>query len=225
MHDLIYVFIFSLISLAALFVLTKLMGQKQVSQLNMFDYIIGISIGSIAAEMASDIEDPEKPLLAMAVYGAVAFLNSFITARSTKIRRAVSGTPIILVRGGTIYKEKLKKARIDLSDLLMECRGHGYFNLSDIELAILEQNGKVSFLPKEAIRPLSPSDMNMAPSQKNLGYNVIMDGHIMEETLLKSGMSEDRLKKELKNQGFRSPSEVFLAVYDGTSLSAWRAEG
>ena len=223
--DLCFVAISSLVSLAVLFLLTKLMGQKQISQLNMFDYIIGISIGSIAAEMASEIENPEKPLLAMMIYGVVAFLISVITAKSPRARRMISGAPVILMRGDVIYRDKLKKARLDINDFLMSCREKGYFNLSDIELAVLEHNGSMSFLLKESRRPLMPEDMNISPEQQKLGYEVIMDGAIMKENLKKCGRDEAWLNAELKKQGFTKASEVFVGVFDCQSnLSLWRGE-
>ena len=220
--SLLSVAITAFVSICILFLLTKLMGQKQVSQLSMFDYIVGISIGSIAAELASEIENPEKPLVAMIIFGVFAYIISIITEKSTRTRRLINGAPIILLRRNIIYRDKLKKARLDVNDLLMACREKGYFNLSDIELVLLEHNGTVSILPKETKRVLTPEDIKLSPQQQQLGYDVIMDGVIMKNNLKKCGRDENWLNSELKKQGFSNAAEVYVGIFDclGT-LSLW----
>lgn len=212
--ELLLVALSSVVSLIVLFLLTKLMGHKQVSQLNLFDYIIGISIGSIAAEMASEIEEPEKPLAAMIIYGIAAVLISLIEMRSVKARRIITGTPEVLMRGGTVYKNALKKAKLTVNELLMSARCQGYFDISEIELALLEQNGTISFMPKSSSRPLTPDDMNISPPQSFLGYDVIIDGVIMKDNLKKCGRDEKWLTAELKKQGYGNERDVFLGVFD-----------
>ena len=161
--NLLRVAVTSLISLAALFLLTKLMGNKQVSQMNLFDYIVGITIGSIAAEMATELDTPENSLLAMAVYAVVAVCISLLTNKSLAARRIMTGKPLILMDGGVIYRDNLKKAKMDLGEFLMYCRIGGYFDLSQIQTALLEHNGKVTFLPVEMQRPATPADFSTQP--------------------------------------------------------------
>ena len=134
-------------SLAALFLLTKLSGNKQVSQMNLFDYVMGITIGSIAAEMASELESPLRPLWAMVVYGLTAWGIALLTNRSIRVRRFITGKPLILMDSGVIYRKNLRRARMDLNEFLMYCRVSGYFDLNQIQTAILEHNGTVTFLP------------------------------------------------------------------------------
>ena len=128
-------------SLAALFLLTKLSGNKQVSQMNLFDYVMGITIGSIAAEMASELESPLRPLWAMVVYGLTAWGIALLTNRSIRVRRFITGKPLILMDSGVIYRKNLRRARMDLNEFLMYCRVSGYFDLNQIQTAILEHNG------------------------------------------------------------------------------------
>ena len=136
--NLLRVAVTSLISLAALFLLTKLMGNKQVSQMNLFDYIVGITIGSIAAEMATELDTPENSLLAMVIYAVVAVIISLLTNKSLAARRIMTGKPLILMDGGVIYRDNLKKAKMDLGEFLMYCRIGGYFDLSQIQTALLD---------------------------------------------------------------------------------------
>lgn len=215
--EILQVLITSAVSLAVLFLLTKLMGNKQVSQLSMFDYIIGISIGSIAAEMATELENPENSLAAMIVYGVIAFLVSVISQRSVKVRKVMSGRPLVIMDNGIIYRENLKKARIDLSDFLTQCRTSGYFDLNQIQTAVMEYNGAISFLPVSKYRPATPSDMDIQPEQEYLQITVIMDGHINKSNLKLSGNNEVWLTKQLHLQGYNNPSDVLLALCDNNN--------
>lgn len=138
----------SLGSILILFLLTKIMGNREMSQLSMFDYVISITIGSIAAEMSTSLEDNFlEPVVAMIIYGLVATAISYFTCKSIKIRRIVSGRSKILYDNGKIYRKNLIKSKLDLNEFLMQCRINGYFNLADIQTAILEPNGRISFLP------------------------------------------------------------------------------
>ena len=144
----------SLLSIAVLFLLAKLMGTKQVSQMTMFDYAVGITIGSVAAELATELEEPAKPLTALILYGVVAFLISILTNKSVKARAVVTGKPLVLLENGVIYRQNLKKARLDLNEFLTYCRIGGWFDLNQLQSAVLEHNGVVSFLPKDFFRQL-----------------------------------------------------------------------
>src|SRR5574344_2270004 len=127
----------SLISLLALFFVTKMIGKKQVSQLSLFDYVIGISIGNFAAEMTINLDSNEiNGVLAVVIFGVIAYLVSILTMKSMCLRRFFSGTPTILIQDGKIIKEGLKKAKFDLNDLLEQCRINGYFNILDIDYAL-----------------------------------------------------------------------------------------
>ena len=199
--DLLSVLIVSLVSIIVLFLLTKIMGNKQISQMSMFDYITGISIGSIAAEMATELEQPVLPLVAMVVYGISAFLISLLASKSLKFRKLTTGRPLLLLEKGVIYRKNMKKARLDLSDFLTLCRAAGYFDLQDIKTAVFEHNGTVSFLPKAEKRPVQGEDIAVYPKQEEVQYNVVMDGKLMQQNLKSVGFSETWLKQQLKQPG------------------------
>ena len=121
--DLLKIVALSFGSVIFLFILTKLMGNKEMSQLSMFDYIIGITIGSIAAEMSTALEsDFMQPVVAMAVYAIVSIIISVLSYKSIKVRRIVSGNSLILLDNGELYRDNLKKAKLDLNEFLMQCR-------------------------------------------------------------------------------------------------------
>ena len=212
-------------SLVALFLLTKLIGNRQMSQLTMFDYINGITIGSIAAEMATSLEgDALKPLTAMVIYGAAVALISLLSQKSDRLRRFFGGRALVIMDKGKIYRNNMKKARIDLNEFLVQCRVNGYYDLDEIETAVFESNGKMSFLPKSTKRPMCPEDMNISPQAARYFITLIADGRLMKKNLHASGKDEQWLKKELKALGYGKYSEVFYSASDGEGLIAYGYE-
>lgn len=201
-------------SFGALFLIAKFIGHKQIAQLDFFDYITGITIGSIAAEMATELEEPWKPLTAMVIYGGATLLLSIISNKFPRMRKYLNGTPTILMDHGKLYHENLKKAKLDLSEFMVMCRQQGYFDLTNIQTAVFEYNGKLTILPVSSQRPATPNDMNLAPEQELLFTELIMDGRILEDNLKRMGLDLTWLDKQLKQRNIYSPHDVFLAVCD-----------
>jgi uncharacterized membrane protein YcaP (DUF421 family) len=201
-------------SFGTLFLVAKFIGRKQISQLDSFDYITGITIGSIAAEMATELEEPWKPLTAMIIYGGVTLLLSVISIRFPRTRKYLNGTPSILMDHGKLYHENFKKAKLELSEFMVMCRQQGYFDLTNIQTAVLEYNGKLTILPVTSQRPATPNDLNLAPQQELLFTELIMDGCILEENLKRMGLDLTWLYKQLKQRHIRTPKDVFLAACD-----------
>lgn len=219
--EVLNVILASLFSAAALFLIAKIIGHKQVAQLEFFDYITGITIGSIAAELATTLDKPWwKPTIAMLVFGAVAVCLSLLTRILPRTRKFINGTPTIVLNNGKLYRENMKKAKLELSEFLLLCRQEGYFNLNDIQTAVFEYNGKLSILPVSNKRPLNPEDMKLAPKPEHIGTEIIMDGKILGENLKRKGLSVEWLKKEIENQGYKHAKEIFLGIcYDNNELT------
>lgn len=215
--DFIKLILTSLLSIISLFLIAKIMGHKQVAQLDFFDYINGITIGSIAAELATDLETPWKSLIAMMIYGIVAIGLSLVTNKFPKLRKYVNGSPTILMNDGKIYRKNMKKAKLDLSEFLTMCREQGYFDLNDIQTAIFEYNGKLTILPKSANRPVTPSDMKLQPEPEHINTEIIMDGRIMGENLKRMGLDLKWLEKQIKAQGYHDAKEIFLGLCDNNN--------
>lgn len=204
----------ALFSYCYLFLIAKIMGHRQIAQLDAFDYITGITVGSLAADLAIELEEPMKMVIALAVYGLLTLLLSHVTMRFPRCRKIVEGTPTILYHNGKLYKKNLKKAKLDLSEFQALCRQQGYFDLGQIYSVVYEHSGSLSILPVEQERPVTPKDLNLEPQQTTFFTEVIMDGRVLTENLQRLGKEEKWLEKQLAEQGFKSPKEIFLGLCD-----------
>lgn len=211
--EIIAVMLSALLSVAALFFITKIMGHKQVAQLDFFDYVCGITIGSIGAELATELENPEKPLIALAIYGCASLLLNFLTHKFPKARKYINGSPTILFDNGKLYRKNLKKSKLDLSEFMLLCREEGYFDLSEIQTAVFEHNGKLSILPKAANRPATPTDLKITAKATHIGAELIMDGRFMGENLSRIGRDEEWLREQLRINGYQDESDILLGIY------------
>ena len=201
-------------SVIYLFILAKIMGKRQISEMNLFDYIIGITIGSIAAELATyEITDVLIPVTAMLIYALFSVLTSFFNDKSVKFRKFFSGQPTVLFNNGKFLYKEMSKKRIDIDEFMCQARTQGYFDLSDIKTAVLENNGKISFLTYAANAPVTCSDMNLQGGSKDYAVNVILDGEIQHKNLSKAGIDENKITKELESNKLEL-RDVMLAYCD-----------
>ena len=196
----------SLFSLAVLFVITKLMGYRQVTQLNMYDYINGITIGSIASELVmAGVDNILQPLVAMIVYAIVIICLSKITEKSLKLRKIIDGYAVVLYENDQIYFNELKKAKVDLDEFLMQCRIAGYFNLNELQTVVLESNGRFSFF-------------QIKVNKVNLPTLLVKEGHIYFDNLKKINKDEKWLEKELKVRNIELLDIILMYQADNNSL-------
>ncbi len=214
--DYLQIILTALLSAFALFIITKLIGHKQLSQLDFFDYITGITIGSIAAELATELEKPLRPFIAMVVYGGITVGLSLLSNKCPRLRKYLNGAPTILMQNGKIYRQNLKKAKLDLSEFMMMCRQAGYFNPADIHTAVFEYNGHLSILPLANVHPATPDDLGVRVTPAAIHVEVIMDGRTLGDNLHRMGLDEIWLERQLDKQGISSPSDVLLALCDDT---------
>ena len=207
--DLLQVAVTAVGAFAALFLLSKLMGHRQISELSVFDYVNGITIGSIAAEMATELEKPLRPLAAMVVWALLVWLLEALTSKCPRLRKYISGSPSIVFDNGKLYRRNMKKARLDLSEFLIQCRQQVY-----------EPDGRLTILPVAARRPATPEDMGIAPEKEQIFTELVMDGRVLGENLHRMGVDETWLLRQLRQQGYHSAREVFLAVADANKQVA-----
>lgn len=213
--DFLILIIKSITSLFALFILTNALGKKQINQLNMFDYVIGISIGNVVAEMTINKEVIFfDGIIVMAIYSLISIFVSFLEMKSLFFRKVFCGTPNILIENGKIKVKELKKSRIDINELLEEARINGYFDITEIEYALMETNGKISFLPKSKYKPVTKTDLNIKSPYKGLSLELIIDGEIINKNLKKIKKSKEWLITRLNNMNYYDIDKLFLVVID-----------
>lgn len=204
----------SLLSLVVMFVFTRIGGKRQIAQMSPFDYLNAITVGSIGAELATNLEQWWRPLSALIIYILATWLVHYTACKSNAMRSFWSGRSLILMDGGVISKTALQRAAIDVNEFLGQARIAGYFDPNEIETAILETNGQISFLPKSLNRPLTPEDMQLYPDAASIWYDLIIDGQLMQDNLKAAGRDERWLDAQLHTQGIGQRSEVFYAACD-----------
>ena len=205
----------SIVAALVLFILTRIMGKKQISQLTFFDYVVGISIGSIAASLSVDQRISFiDGITSMMIWTLVPLVFSYLSAKSIKTRRLLDGTPTILIQNGKIIEKNLTKTKLTINDLLEELRVKDVFNIADVEFALLETNGKISVLKKSSNQTTANSDLKAPVDHQGLCANVIIDGKIMKNNLKLLEINEIWLLNELKKNNILSVKNVLLACYD-----------
>lgn len=198
-----------------IFFLTKLLGKKQISQLSLFDYIVGITVGSTVADIALDIEKNFMGgVVSLAIFILIAYGISIATMKSIVFRRFFTGVPTVLVEKGKIIESGLKKCKLDVNELLAEARIQGYFDIDEINYALMEINGAISFLPKEKDKPVTKNDMKIKYDNNELTVNAILDGNYMANNMTTIGKDRKWLDHELKIKGYDSYDKILLATID-----------
>jgi len=217
----------SVFSLIALFLLTKIIGRRQVSQLSLFDYVNGISFGSIAAEMAlsRNYDDFFIGLVAMAVYAVVSLAFDVVSNRSIILRRFLEGVPIVLVENGKIYEKNFSRGKIDLNEFLMRCRSEGYFDLSEIDTAIFEPNGTISIRPKRGDAPVRIKDLHLPAQQTGMSAVAVIDGKIMDNNLKNIGYERKYVENALSAMNMPQKDVFFASLSPDGKLDVYRRTG
>lgn len=206
-------------SIIFLFIITKIMGKKQVSQFSLFDYVIGISIGNFTAEMTLNREVQYiNGMMAILTFGLLSFFISKLLNKSLRLRRFIIGTPTVLIDQGRIIESGLKKVNIDVNDLLEDARINGYFDINEIAFAIMEANGSISFMPKDKYRIVNVEDLSLKEKDTFLTADLIVNGEYMEQAIQKSKIDKKALIKELKKMNLDSPDSILLCTITDKEL-------
>lgn len=215
MPDYVKVIVFSIVSYVYLFVIAKLLGKKQISQLTFIDYVVGITIGSIAAEMATETIEPfYHYLIAMGIFFVFDLFVSLIGRKSAILKKIMNGKPLIIINNGKFDYEQLKKSKLSVDEVAGMARDKGFFNLNDISYAVFETNGKLSILPKSCNQPVTCKDMQICLPPSSLTEYFVIDGHVCKDTLTSNGYSEKWLYDGLKISTKKEIEQILLASYD-----------
>lgn len=204
----------SFVFLIVLFLITKGLGKKQMSQLNIFQYITGIVIGSIVAIHVTDVAtNPVYGILALAVWFLIPVTVEFLALKSKGFRNIFQGKGTVLIQNGKIMEDNMKKERFTTDNLLEELRNNQVFNAADVEFAVLEPTGKVNLLPKKENQPITPKILGTNVSPEKEPQTVIMDGNALLEPLANASLNTNWLETELTKMNV-SIENVFLGQVD-----------
>jgi uncharacterized membrane protein YcaP (DUF421 family) len=213
--DFVLIIIRSIVSFILLLILTRIMGKKQLSQLTFFDYVVGITIGSIAATMSVDKNiQISNGVVSLAIWGLIPIILGFLGMKSRKFLRLTDGRPSIVIKNGEVLEESMKKNQLAIDELMMLLRENGVFKIDDIEIAILETNGELSIMKKTDLEPITPRLLGMKVTLEHTPSLLVVDGHILNKNLSILGYSKNWLMKEIEKQGAQSLDNVFLAQVD-----------
>jgi len=215
MPIILVVVIRSIIAFFVLLLLVRLLGKQQLNQLTFFDYIVGITIGSIASTLSVQVnENTTATLAGMVTWSALAILMGYLGIRSAPARKAIEGGPTVVVKNGKILDENLKKIRIPTAELLSQLRTQGVFNLADVEFAMFETGGEISVQLKSQKQPVTPNDPNIPTQYDGLPTNLIMDGVVQETALRSLNLTRAWLHYQLNKQNIAEINEIALAQLD-----------
>ncbi|MEL1136569.1 DUF421 domain-containing protein [Desulfitobacterium sp. THU1] len=202
----------SVIGFFSLLIFARIIGKSQISQLTFFDYVLGITIGSMAASLATDLSSRAWPhWVALASWSALGFIMEKITVKWRYASKFLEGEPVIVIMNGKIMEEVMKKMKYTVSEIMGLLRNKGIFDVKQVEFAILEPNGQLSVLQKPEHLPLTPQDMKIKVSSSGISSELIYDGILIEQNLRQLKKDKKWLIKELKKQGIHDVSEVFYA--------------
>ncbi|AFM00506.1 putative membrane protein [Desulfitobacterium dehalogenans ATCC 51507] len=202
----------SLIGFFSLFIFARIIGKSQISQLTFFDYVLGITIGSMAASLATDLSSRAWPhWVALITWAALGYIMEKITVKWLYAAKVLEGEPVIVIMNGKIMENVLRKMNYRVTEIMGLLRNKGIFDANQVDFAILEPNGQLSVLQKPEYLPLTPKDMKMKASFSGISSELIYDGIIIEQNLRQLKRDEKWLRKELKKQGIKDVSEVFFA--------------
>ncbi|GGG62390.1 DUF421 domain-containing protein [Paenibacillus radicis (ex Gao et al. 2016)] len=214
MPDWLEISLRTLSSVVILFIITKLLGKRQISQLSLFEYITGITMGNIAAYISLDLDnDWYLGIVSLAVWVGISVAMEFITLKSKSIRDVVDGRGTVLIDKGVLLRKNMRKERITLDEMLEQLRKKDVYRVADVEFAIMEQSGEINVMLKKEHQPLTPDMLGWRLPQTIEPQTVVMDGHAVDRSLEVAGKDRNWLKRELEKQKVKM-EEVFLAQID-----------
>lgn len=204
----------------------KIMGKRQIGELQPYEFAIIIMISALAAIPMEDIGIPLIfsiiPIILLLFFS---IFISYLSMKSLKFRKFICGSPSIIIINGKINQKELYKLRLNINDLLEQLRIKGYHEIQDIEYALIETNGEISVLPKSQKRPVTPEDLNLDTKYEGLQHSLIIDGVALKENLKEVDLNEEWLRKELLKYNINKFSDVLYAAIDTAGNLIFQKKG
>ncbi|ADL12736.1 YetF domain-containing protein [Acetohalobium arabaticum] len=195
-----------------LVILTRLVGRKLLAQVTFFDFVTGVTIGTIAGAYVVNEVRGNAVLLSPVVLVLCTLGLGYLTVKSLKIRKLVKGEPVVVIQNGKILEDNMFKSRYTLDALEMQLREKDVFDINEVEFAVLESDGELSVLKKSQYNSITPNDLGLDTDYKGLATEIIKDGEVLEQNLKQNNLDFNWLYQELNNQGIDDVSRVMLAT-------------
>lgn len=208
----IIVFARAIILYLFIIIIMRLLGKRQIGQLQPSELVFALVIADLASSPMENIGVPLVngiiPILTLFI---VEKLLSVMALKSQRARGLICGTPSIVIEKGVILDKELQRLRLNINDILEQMRLKGYFQITEVEYAIIETSGDLSVIPKAVNKPLTPKDLNIQAADEGLPVTLIADGRINTRNLHIIGLDENWLMNELKNNNINSAKDIFFA--------------
>ena len=215
MSEALIVLVRGVIGFFTLLIFARILGKQQISQLTFFDYVLGITIGSTASTLTTDLTSSAwAHWVGLLTWAVICFTMQIATLKSKTVSSYIDGEPTIVVMNGKIMEDAMKKMRFRLSDLLEQLRGKDVFDLKEVQFAVLEKDGQLSVLKKPEYIPVTPKDMNLYTGPGGLTITLIYDGTIIPKNLKVINKDKEWLTDELRKKGINDVEDVFMAAID-----------
>jgi len=215
MMEYVSVLIRTVLAFVTLFVVARLLGKQQLSQLTFYEYITGITMGDIAASIAIDAgRSPLYYMLALVAFAALTLGTGVITEKSRPLRKLIEGEPVVLVHNGKILEHNMAKSGYNMENLMMQLRERDAFDIREVEFAIAETDGYLTVLKKSQNRPVTPADLGIDTKYEGIPSEIIVDGQVIHQNLKQNHLDEAWLIARLQSMGYNSPQEIPYASLD-----------
>lgn len=198
-----------------LLILSRIMGKTQIGHLTFFEYITGITIGSIAGDLSTNLNVRPWPIfVSLIAWFALTLLTQWVAVKNQWTGKLLDGQPMVVIQNGQVLEGALRSLRMRFEDLGILLRTKNVFDINTVEFAIMEPNGELSVLKRSQNQPLTPADLKIPTEYKGLGVELIVDGEVMEQNLRNLNLNYGWLYAKLREQEIESPKQVFLAIID-----------
>ncbi|HHU62880.1 MAG TPA: DUF421 domain-containing protein [Clostridiales bacterium] len=209
------VFVRALVLYLLVVIVMRIMGKRQIGELQPFELVVAIMIAELASVPMQDTAVPLiNGIISIITLLFAQVMLSFISLKSVRARKIICGTPSVLIENGRIVEQQLRKERYNINDLLEQLRAANMPNIADVEFAILETSGQLSVIPKSQKRTVTPQDLNIETQYEGLPTTLIIDGKVIHSNLKKINLSVNWLKEELQKCGIKDTKKVLFASID-----------
>jgi len=210
--EIIQAFTHSLAVFVLLLILSRIIGKKFLGQMTFFDFVTGITIGTIGGAYVTTAVNGANVLFGPIFFTIFVFLTGVLTFKSIPARKIIEGEPLVVIQNGKIFENNMRKIRYNADDLLMQLREKGIFDLTEVEFAILEPHGQLSVLKKSQYLTLTPKDMKFSTNYKGVSSEIIRDGKIVTQNLEQNNLTHEWLFNQLTVQGVSKVEDVYLGT-------------